>query len=273
MVDVKSFAMSTFADSQNSTGRSDFGAVYHVTPARSSAPVLLVCEHASNRIPADLNNLGVSAEVLDSHAAWDPGALGVAEALARKLSAPLFSGRVSRLVYDCNRPPQAPSAVPERSEIYDIPGNTALSAAERARRVDLVYRPFAAGLADLIAQRRAALGLLVTIHSFTPVYNGVPRQVEIGLLHGKDARFVEMMMENPPKAPTHEIRVNEPYGAADGVAHTLDAHGHANGLPNVMIEIRNDLIRTGARQDAMAELLSPWITRSLAKLTDAGAAA
>lgn len=239
---------------------SEFGEVARVT-AHSVAPrILVVCEHASNRVPAKLNGLGLDDETLGAHVAWDPGALGVAEEIARQLEAVLVQGGASRLVYDCNRPPEAESAVPVSSEVYDIPGNAGLSAEARAERVAQVYEPFRQALAAEIARRDFTT--MVTVHSFTPVYNGAAREVEIGLLHGKDAALAKAMMANLPDG--FVTRLNEPYAACDGVVHTLDLHGAANGLANVMIEVRNDLICTAEQQKAMADILVPWIAEAAA---------
>ncbi|THH39089.1 N-formylglutamate amidohydrolase [Aliishimia ponticola] len=229
----------------------------HVVPGKDGAGVLVVCEHAANDIPSALGDLGLPAELRDSHIAWDPGALGVAKALAGQLGAPLVHGGISRLVYDCNRPPQARDAVPEKSETFDIPGNRELTEAARQDRVDRVYTPFRTRLAAQIADQRPHC--LITIHSFTPVFRGVARQVEIGLLHGRDDRIARAMMDTAPLG--HDIRLNEPYSAADGVAHTLDLHGAENGIPSVMIEIRNDLLTGPASEAAMAEMLGKWFAR------------
>ncbi len=250
----------------------DFGPAVHVQPGSAGAATLVVCEHASHRIPAELRGLGLPAETLQSHIAWDPGALGVAEALARLLGAALVSGGVSRLVYDCNRPPEAPSAIPARSEVFDIPGNANLSALQRQQRVEAVYAPFRAALSDTLRERRATLRLMVTVHSFTPVYNGQRRDSQIGILHGRDAGFATAMLAATPADIGLRVRLNEPYSAADGVAHTLDLHGAANTLPSVMLEIRNDLIRTGAAQATMAHILAPWITTALDRYQRKGAA-
>ncbi len=251
-------------DSKFSNGDAIFGAPYAIDACSEAPNVLLVCEHASNQIPAALNNLGLSDAALLSHVAWDPGALGVAQSLNRKLGAILFSGTVSRLVYDCNRSPDAASAIPSRSEVFDIPGNTGLNDADRQRRIEGVFAPFSNALADQITQHRTTLELMVTVHSFTPVFHGAERDVEIGILHGTDGRFASAMMKTAPT--DHEIRLNEPYTASDGVAHTLDMHGAANELPSVMIEIRNDLIATEAEQDAMGGYLAPWIRTAMEKL-------
>jgi predicted N-formylglutamate amidohydrolase len=240
----------------------------HTEPSESSE-VLLVCEHASNAVP-DGVDLGVSDEVLQAHVAWDPGALELAKAIAERIEAPLIHGGVSRLVYDCNRPPEAADAIPAQSEVFTIPGNQDLTQAERQARIDGVYHPFHMRLEDEL-KARADLQAFVTIHSFTRVYKGLPRSVGIGILNGADTRLADAMMRTRPAfhAP---IRANEPYSAADGVAHTLDRHGAASGLPNVMIEVRNDLLEGAAAVARMADLLAPWITGAVAQLmTDSAA--
>ena len=239
------------------------GVVAEVGKIPGPARVLVVCEHASARIPECLGSLGLSAEVRASHIAWDPGALAVAQAMAAHLAAPLVRGGVSRLVYDCNRPPEAASAIPVRSEDIDIPGNLTLTEAERSQRINGVYRTFHTCLSDQIVDAGAELALIATVHSFTPVFLGQPRDVEIGILHGRDDRFAKAMMATVPEDLGYDTRLNEPYSAADGVAHTLDKHGAANELRSVMIEIRNDLIDTEDRQLAMAARLASWITATL----------
>ncbi|MGY3438926.1 MULTISPECIES: N-formylglutamate amidohydrolase [unclassified Marinovum] len=242
---------------------SSFGSVVQVADAPPGADVIVVCEHAANAIPASLSGLGISRETGESHVAWDPGALGVAKGLAQHLSAPLVYGCVSRLVYDCNRPPEAADAIPERSEVHEIPGNSGLSPDARTARITEVYAPFRDVLAHEIASRTGALALMVTVHSFTPVYRGVSREVEIGLLHGRDAAIAKTMLAATPPDMPFRVRLNEPYSAADGVAHTLDVHGAANNLPSVMLEIRSDLISTAADQNAMAARLAPWLRQTL----------
>lgn len=240
-----------------------YGPAVARTPASPEAQVLVVCEHASNWIPPGLSDLGLDAEAKRSHIAWDPGALGVAHELAAALGAPVVEGCISRLVYDLNRPPESPTAIPATSEVFSIPGNRDLSEAAYAERVAAVYEPFRAALADEIATRKGKLRLLVTVHSFTPVYNGTPRAVELGLLHGRDDRFALEMMARQPEGIMWDVRLNEPYSATDGVAHTLDLHACDTGLLNVMLEIRNDLIATAEQQKAWAEALAPWIKTTL----------
>lgn len=238
-----------------------------VSRAEPEPRVLVVCEHASSHIPPEFNQLGLSDDVANSHVAWDPGALPVARRMAEDLDAVLIYGTMSRLLYDCNRPPEAPSAIPVRSEVFDIPGNADLTQAERAARVAHIYTPFSTALSEEITRHRETLRLMVTIHSFTPVFRNVEREVEIGVLHGEDARFAQAMMQAKPQGTHFCIRLNEPYAAVDGVAHTLDQHGQANNLPNVMIEVRNDLIATNADQRAMAQFLTGWVKQALDQFT------
>jgi predicted N-formylglutamate amidohydrolase len=226
--------------------------------ADGAGPVLLICEHAANRIPRSLGTLNLDHSVLQSHVAWDPGAYEVALRLTRSLDAALISARFSRLVYDVNRPPDSPQAIRAASEIYDIPGNQNLSARQRNARIEAIYRPFHETITGLI-EARAAKGrtsVLVTIHSFTPVYYGKVRPVELGILHDRDARLADCLLDCAPRFTTRSVQRNQPYGPEDGVTHTLAKHALAHGLLNAMIEIRNDLIRTAAQQAELAEALS-----------------
>ena len=231
--------------------------------ADGNGQVLLVCEHAANRIPAALDNLGLDEATRLSHIAWDPGALAVAQEISCLLDARLVASTVSRLVYDCNRPPEAPGAMPGRSEVFDIPGNRNLSDTEKAARVATVYEPFRTLLADTIASFPAP-PVLVTIHSFTPVYQGKQRDVEIGILHDSDTRLADAMLDLAPKHTELNAQRNDPYGPGDGVTHTLKLHALPNGLMNVMIEVRNDLIATAGQQKAMAKMLAGLITDAVA---------
>jgi len=224
--------------------------------------VVLVCEHASNVIPAEFDGLGLGPADLQSHVAWDPGALAVSCAMSSALGARLVAGCVSRLVFDCNRPPGAPDAMPRRSEIVEIPGNQDLSGAEKASRVACYYDPFRHTLAEVLAATKHPI--IVTIHSFTPVYDGQYRNVEIGVLHDTDARLADAMLHSNSAPIRFNIQRNQPYGPDQGVTHTLKEHGLSNGHLNVMLEIRNDLIRTPDQQAEIAEILIGWINVALA---------
>ncbi|MEM8812583.1 MAG: N-formylglutamate amidohydrolase [Pseudomonadota bacterium] len=222
-------------------------------------PVLLVCEHASARLPDEYGRLGLQAAALESHIAWDPGALDTARRLSTILDAPLVYSTVSRLIYDCNRPAGAETAMPERSEDTVVPGNVGLTDAERRARVERFYRPFEALLSDTLTARPGP-SVLATVHSFTPVYRGHAREVEIGILHDTDSRLADALLE---VAAGFNIQRNAPYGPADGVTHTLRRHALPQGFLNVMFEIRNDLIGTLGQCAKMAETLAGWLESAL----------
>ncbi|MBB4194737.1 putative N-formylglutamate amidohydrolase [Rhizobium aethiopicum] len=229
------------------------------------SPVLLVCEHASNALPARFGDLGLPSEALSSHIAWDPGALAVARVISQALDATLVYQRFSRLIYDCNRPPSSPGAMPETSEIYAIPGNKDLTAEERLARTDALYVPFHDAIRELIRDRRARGqdSIIVTMHSFTPVYHGRQRAVELGILHDEDSRLADRMLDAAAEAPLYRTERNQPYGPEDGVTHTLILQGLSNGLRNVMIEVRNDLIADDGGQRVMADYLTGLLQHSL----------
>lgn len=229
---------------------------------------LLVCEHASNRFPAAFGALGLSAAERRAHIAWDPGALGLARGLARRLDACVVHATVSRLIYDLKRPPHAPGATPAKSEIYDIPGNANLGSDERLRRVRAVYLPFHDTLHAEIA-RRLALGrppVLVTIHSFTPVYFGKPRAVEFGIIHDADPALALNVLDEARAGTGLRSELNQPYSAADSVTHTLRLHATPYGLDNVMLEVRNDLIAHPQAEEEMAHRLAPVLRSALSEL-------
>ena len=236
---------------------SDGPAVLTQNPEGGS-PFLIVCDHASNRFPASSGNLGLEPEAVESHAAWDPGAYAVASRLARLLDAPLISSGFSRLVYDVNRPADSPEAMRTASEIYDIPGNRDLSPEAREARVNELYKPFHDEI-DRVLDARAGRGqptVFVTIHSFTSIYNGQTRQLELGILHDADARFADCLLLAAKSLSKLKTERNQPYGPDDGVTHTLAKHAIPRGLMNAMIEIRNDLVRTEAEQTTIVEMLS-----------------
>jgi predicted N-formylglutamate amidohydrolase len=214
--------------------------------ANGTGAVVLVCEHASSHIPDAFGDLGLNDATRQSHVAWDPGALAVSLALSAALDAPLVAGTVSRLLYDCNRPPEAESAMPVRSEAFEILGNRSLTDAQRQERIAGIYEPFKMAVSDLLAARkqRGQNSVVVTIHSFTPIYFGKPRAVEIGVLHDSDTRLADAMLGVATEVSGRRVERNEPYGPQDGVTHSLKLYGVANDLANVMIEIRNDLLRT-----------------------------
>ncbi|WP_108659074.1 N-formylglutamate amidohydrolase [Acuticoccus kandeliae] len=239
--------------------------VVEVINEGGTGELVLICEHASPYIPPEYGDLGLSESDRLAHIAWDPGAFDVAKALSARFDAPVVASRVSRLVYDCNRPPDVPSAIPAVSERFRVPGNANLSAKDWAERVDNYYRPFRETVSNLLdlRQRSGRPAVLVTIHSFTAVYFGVRRELDVGIIHDADARLADPLLRAFREAGGMIVEMNEPYGPEDGVTHTLREHALSRSLLNAMIEIRNDLIDdeagaalwAGRLGDALAEAL------------------
>ena len=221
-------------------------------------PFVIVCEHASNRLPRALGSLGLTSAALERHIAWDPGAAGVAEGLAERLGGDLVLQRYSRLTADCNRDPALADAIPARSEDTDIPHNEGLDAEARAARLRAVWTPFHDALEALLDRRRAAgrLTVLVTVHTFTPVYRGVARPLHIGIISTGDRRVADPLLAALRRDRDLIVGDNEPYSPKDNVDYTIRRHGRERGLPNVMIEIRNDLVANEAAQREWVERLA-----------------
>ena len=216
-----------------------------VSNAEGSSPFVLVCDHASRRIPSQYGDMGLTEAERASHIAWDPGALDVSLALSALLDAPLVHSTVSRLVIDANRDLNARDLIWTLSEATRIAVNEGLPPQERQFRIDAYHRPYHDAIDNLLTARVSARRetILVCVHSFTPVFLGQARPWPIGLIHGRDTRFTADLRDALAAAdPTLNIGWNEPYAALNGVTLTLEKHGDARGLPATMIEIRNNEI-------------------------------
>ena len=207
------------------------------------SPYVLLCEHASRFIPEQYKGLGLGAEDLLRHIAWDIGAAKVAEALSQALDAPLVMANYSRLLIDLNRPVGSTTSIPDVSETTVIPGNLGLTAEERARRVALYFDPYQFAVSQLLDARRELdrATTIVGVHSFTPVYKGVARPWHAGILYRKSKIFGHALAL-ALGGPAHAIAENEPYQIEDDNDYTVPVHGEARGLDAVLVEIRQDLI-------------------------------
>lgn len=223
--------------------------------------LLLLCDHASNFIPARYAGLGLDDEDRQRHIGWDIGALELSRLLSQRLDAPLVHATLSRLLLDLNRPPDAHDAIVSVSEDIAIPGNRDVDAEERAFRRDWIYRPYHAAIEALIAQRIALtrpIGV-IAVHSFTPVYHGRTRPWQIGVLSQRDRRMADALLATLRQDTGLQVGDNQPYAPTDGVYHTLERHAEALGLPCVMLEIRNDLIYDTRGRAAWADRLAPLL--------------
>jgi predicted N-formylglutamate amidohydrolase len=222
------------------------------------SPFLLICDHYGRLIPRALGDLGLPESELTRHIAWDIGIAGVAEALSKHLDAHLIVQRYSRLVIDCNRPPHVASSIPRISEATTIPGNEGISRQDAAIRRALIFDPYHRRIDEIIDQRRIANlpTVLVSLHSFTPVYAGIARPWHIGTLYHRDTHLPPLLLKLLRAEADLVVGDNEPYAVSDETDYTIPVHGEARGLMNTGIEIRQDLISDQAGEKAWAERLA-----------------
>ena len=230
----------------------------HEYNAEGASPFLLTSDHYGRIIPRRLGDLGLKASELTRHIAWDPGIAGVAEALSKDLGAHLIAQRYSRLVIDCNRPPDAPSSIPRISEATVIQGNEGLTQEAAATRRRQIFDPYHRRIAEVIDARLrdGVATALVSLHSFTPVYAGIARPWHIGTLYHRDTRLPPLLLKWLRAEPDLVVGDNEPYAVSDETDYTIPVHGEARGLMNTGIEIRQDLIAKPAGQRQWADRLA-----------------
>ncbi|PSJ60442.1 N-formylglutamate amidohydrolase [Pseudaminobacter soli (ex Li et al. 2025)] len=238
---------------------------YAVVNPDGESPFLLLCEHASNRIPRALGDLGVSEAERQRHIAWDIGVSALAQHLSRTLDAPLFMANYSRLVIDCNRPLHVPSAIPEISEKTEIPGNFDLSEEERQQRIETFFTPFADAVARRLdrLQAKGKRPFVVGVHSFTPVYFGKSRPWHAGILYGKATEFGHSLINSLKRDSTLVVGDNEPYNIDPEEDYTVPVHADARGFPGALIEVRHDLIDTLESVEAWGHRLTRCLTEAL----------
>ena len=227
----------------------------------SVVPLLLVCDHASNRFPQSLGSMGLDYLDRVSHMTLDIGAGAIAESLADKLGATALLCQYSRLVVDCNRELSDNSMFLENSEGTNIPGNQNLQINEKERRVSEIYWPYHNAIEAQICRLRDQYinPIVISIHSFTPVMNGEDREWEMGVLWDKDQITAEFFLNKLTDAGFF-VGNNEPYSGKAPEDFTIDYHAEPIGLPHVGIEIRQDLINHDEGVERITDTLQEVIS-------------
>ena len=229
---------------------------------RLDAGVLLLCDHASNALPDRYGDLGLPATEFERHIAYDIGALAATRRMSELLRAPAITATYSRLLIDPNRGTRDPTLVMRVSDGAVVPGNARIDAAEVDRRRATYWQPYRdrieTTLDDMVAT--GTVPVIVSMHSFTPSMKGRARPWHIGLLWDEDPRLVRPLLdalgrEPDLQPPDEKVGDNEPYdGALPG--DTIDCHATRRGLANVLVEVRQDLVATGATAEAWGERLA-----------------
>jgi predicted N-formylglutamate amidohydrolase len=227
--------------------------------------LLILVDHASNFVPPEYHDLGLSTDQLQRHIAFDIGAAPLARALAERFRAPAVLTRFSRLLIDPNRGEDDPTLVMRLSDGAIVPGNAAFDALERERRLDRFHRPYHQAIRRRI-ETMMATGVppvLLSIHSYTPVWKAARRPWHAGILWDRDPRFAGPLIDR--LSAEHGLRIgdNEPYlGSLKN--DTMYRHGTAKGLAHALLEVRNDLIDAPAGVLEWADRLEPILRDVLA---------
>jgi predicted N-formylglutamate amidohydrolase len=229
------------------------------------AAVLLVCDHASPRVPRVLGQLGLPPSAFGRHIAWDIGAADVARRLATALDAPLVLSGYSRLVIDLNRRLDDPTSIPAVSDGTAVPANRGITPDEARARATALFDPYHQAVVEVVGSfaARQVVPAIVSIHSCTPVFKGFERPWHIGILWNRDPRLAVPLIERLGAMGDIAVGDNQPYSARDGHGHTVAEHAERGGLPHVLLEVRQDFIDThqGAARwaDVLHHALAPLL--------------
>jgi predicted N-formylglutamate amidohydrolase len=234
----------------------DEPAPFAVSNEDGRSPFFIACDHAGKRLPRRLGKLGLPDSEFERHIASDIGAGSVACLVGNALDAFVIRQTYSRLIIDCNRPPGAETSIVELSEVTTVPGNIGLSDRQKQARVREIFQPYHDRIVTELDTRRQSgrPTVLVSMHSFTPVFNSVARPWHVGVLY-RDRRFAHILMKLLLREDGLVVGDNEPYTITDTSDYTIPIHGEQRRLPHVGLEIRQDLIADEAGQKNWAALL------------------
>jgi predicted N-formylglutamate amidohydrolase len=225
---------------------------------------VILCDHASRHIPAELDDLGLPAAELARHIAWDIGAAGVTEALSEIFDAPAVLSPVSRLVIDCNRHLDAADLIPERSDGTVVPGNLNLAASARALRIERCFQPYHAVVETILDERatRGAGSIVLSIHSMTDNLAGSRRPWQIAFSSHKDRSMVQPMIDILRRSKDIEVGDNQPYSMEPAIDYSIPFHALGRNLRYLQVEFRQDEV-----QDAQGQ--ARWAKRFASALAEA----
>lgn len=238
---------------------------HSIVHAHGAAPLVFVCDHASNRVPAELGDLGVPAPEMERHIAWDIGAAGVCAILAARFDAPAVLAEVSRLVIDCNRNWGDPGLILEESDGTGIPANRALDAAGRRRRWDAYHQPYHAAIAGVIEGKLKAgqRPTIIAIHSMTPAMKGAMRPWQIAMCAHTERALNDRVLAALRRNAGITVGDNEPYNLDPREDYSIPHHAMERGLPHLQVEFRQDEIETPAGQARWAAIFADAVATAL----------
>ena len=244
-------------------------APFTVHNPQGSSPFVLVADHAGQKIPAQLGDLGLPQSELDRHIGWDIGIAGVTERLAGLLDAFAILQAYSRLVIDCNRPLDSASSIVSSSDGTVVPGNQDLPHDQQTARALEIFAPYHGRITQELDRRSAQAQppVLIAMHSFTPVFAGEARPWHVGVLYHRDTRLAHALLDALKGEPDLVVGDNQPYSISDGSDFAVPVHGEQRGLLHVELEIRQDLIADAQGQAQWAQRLARILPALLPDLT------
>lgn len=247
---------------------------FEVRNQEGSSPYVLLCDHASSRMPRKLGRLGLPAPEAVTHIGWDIGAANVARAVSAALDAPLVMSGYSRLAIDCNRPPGSPASIPAVTCDIHVPGNVDVGAIERAAREEQLFWPYHRAIGKLLAERdaRGVTSVILSIHSFTPSLYGEARPWHFGVMYGNDRTLAALFLDAFSKESGLVVGDNRPYHVTDASDYGVPTYAERPGRLGVLIEIRQDLIDSAEGAKEMAAVLSRVGRAALDRLSARGEA-
>jgi predicted N-formylglutamate amidohydrolase len=232
------------------------------------SPLLIVADHAGRHFPRRLGSLGLSNGECERHIAWDVGVGAVCCLIGTALDAVVVRQNYSRLVIDCNRTPGSATSILDLSELTPVPGNFGLSKRHKLARVREIFQPYHDRIATELDRRREAARptALISLHSFTPVFETAARPWHVGVLYNRDPRFADILIELLHREEGVVVGDNEPYSVTDASDYTVPVHGEQRGLHHVALEIRQDLIADEAGQRTWAALFARLLPEAFQRL-------
>ncbi|MFQ5959147.1 MAG: N-formylglutamate amidohydrolase [Alphaproteobacteria bacterium] len=245
----------------------DDPAPFEVVNGEGRARAVLFCDHASRAVPKALDNLGLDESLLERHIGWDIGAGDVTRRLAALIDAPAVLAGFSRLVIDCNRPPDSPDSIPRVSDGVAVPGNAGVDEAAARGRAGACFWPYHDAVDETITgvgERFGGPPMVISMHSFTPVMDGFERPWHVSVLSDRDAHAARALIDALAADPAICVGDNQPYSGRVPVPYSIPTHAAAPGRPHVTIEIRQDLIDTHHGAEAWANIVAAALGTVLA---------
>ena len=221
--------------------------------------ILIIVDHASNSIPTNFSNFTINQKILNSHIAYDLNIKNFSLVLSKKINSHLICGKYSRLIIDLNRSISDPTLISAISDKKIINGNLQIDNLDMKYRINNIYNKYHEHIYKTI--KKYNINLLISLHSFNPIFKGKKRKIEVGILSNNYRQYSELLMKNLIKVKKYKIGDNEPY-RGNLIGDTMYKHGFRNNIPHTLIEIRNDLIESEYKINTMMKFLKNGIFKT-----------